>query len=120
MYPGEFSIQEANRPMPTVPAILNVQQREHLEKNTELNSDRSPSNANNESTKTVVPDGLSGALVSNNSDVLKNEKNYNDCSLFSYDSVSCPIMARENGRYSNDYMERFNGYATRPACALGL
>ena len=73
MFPGEFSVQEANRPMPTVPSILNVQQREHLEKNSEFNSDRAPSNANNESAKSVVPEGLNGALVSNSSEVLKNE-----------------------------------------------
>lgn len=73
MFPGEFSIQEANRPMPTVPSILNVQQREHLEKNSEFNSDRSPSNSNNESAKSVVPAGLNGSLVSNTPDVLKNE-----------------------------------------------
>jgi len=73
MFPGEFSVQEANHPMPTVPSILNVQQREHLEKNSEFNSDRSPSNANNESSKTVVPAGLNGALVSNSSEILKNE-----------------------------------------------
>lgn len=73
MYPGEFSVQEANRPMPTVPSILNVQQREHLEKNSEFNSDRSPSNVNTESAKSIVPEGLNGALVSNSSEVLKNE-----------------------------------------------
>lgn len=73
MYPGEFSVQEANRPMPTVPSLLNVQQREQLEKNSDLISDRAPSNANNESAKSVVPAGLNGALVSNNSEVLKSE-----------------------------------------------
>lgn len=73
MFPGEFSVQEANRPMPTVPSILNVQQREQLEKNSEFNSDRSPGNAQNESAKTVVPEGLNGSLVSNSSEVLKNE-----------------------------------------------
>jgi hypothetical protein len=73
MYPGEFSVQEANRPMPTVPSLLNVQQREHLEKNSEFNSDRSPSNANNEASKSVVPAGLNGSLVSNSPEVLKNE-----------------------------------------------
>lgn len=73
MYPGEFSVMEANRPMPTVPALLNVQQREQLEKNSEMNADRAPSNASAEVSKSVVPEGLSGQLVSNNSEVLKNE-----------------------------------------------
>lgn len=73
MYPGEFSVMEANRPMPTVPALLNVQQREQLEKNSEMNADRTPGNASAESAKSVVPEGLSGQLVSNNSEVLKTE-----------------------------------------------
>ncbi len=73
MFPGEFSVQEPNRPMPTVPSLLNVQQREQLEKNSDFNSERSPGNAQNESAKSVVPDGLRGALVSNSTEVLKSE-----------------------------------------------
>jgi len=73
MYPGEFSVMEANRPMPTVPALLNVQQREQLEKNTEMNADRAPGNASAEAAKSIVPEGLSGQLVSNNSEILKSE-----------------------------------------------
>lgn len=73
MYPGEFSVMEANRPMPTVPALLNVQQREKLEKNVEMNSDRTPSNATTEVSKSIVPAGLSGTQVSNNSEILKTE-----------------------------------------------
>lgn len=73
MYPGEFSVQEANRPMPTVPSLLNIQQREHLEKNKDFNSDRSPGNTSVEASKSVVPEGLSGAIVSNNTEALKNE-----------------------------------------------
>jgi hypothetical protein len=73
IYPGEFSVMEANRPLPTVPSLLNVQQKENLEKNQEFNSDRSPSNAGTDSAKSVVPAGLNGQVVSNSSDTLKNE-----------------------------------------------
>lgn len=73
MFPGEFSVMEANRPMPTVPSLLNVQQREKLEKNQDFSSDRTPSNAGNESAKSVVPAGLNGQVVSNPGEVLKSE-----------------------------------------------
>lgn len=73
MFPGEFSVMEANRPMPTVPSLLNVQQREKLENNTDFSSDRTPSSASTEPAKSVVPAGLSGQQVSNSSEVLKNE-----------------------------------------------
>ncbi len=73
MFPGEFSVMEANRTMPTVPSLLNVQQREKLENNAEFAADRTPSSANAEPAKSVVPEGLNGQLVSNNSEVLKNE-----------------------------------------------
>lgn len=74
MHPGEFSVVERNRPEPTVPSLLNIQQRESLEKNTNFESDRAPGNSGNESaSKSVVPAGLSGQLVSNDSPALKNE-----------------------------------------------
>ncbi len=73
IFPGEFSVMEANKPMPTVPSLLNVQQREQLEKNKDMESDRAPSNAASEPGKSVVPEGLSGQAVSNSSDSLKSE-----------------------------------------------
>lgn len=73
MFPGEFSVMEANRPMPTVPSLLNVQQREKLEKNQDFSADRTPSNASNEPAKSVVPAGLNGQQVSNSGEVLKSE-----------------------------------------------
>ena len=74
IYPGEFSVMESGRPLPTVPALLNVQQREQLEKNSEFDSNRTPSNTSETgSTKTVVPEGLSGQQVSNTADTLKTE-----------------------------------------------
>jgi hypothetical protein len=70
--PGEFSVVEQGRSQPTVPAVLNVQQREALETNVNFESDRSPSSeVKEDSAKSVVPEGLSGESVSNNSETLK-------------------------------------------------
>lgn len=74
MFPGEFSVMDRERTMPTVPALLNIQQREKLESNKDFNADRSPSNSTgNESVKSVVPGGLTGEAVANNSEILKTE-----------------------------------------------
>lgn len=74
MFPGEFSVVEANRTMPTVPALLNIQQREKLEKSLEGSpADRAPNNVPSEVSKSVVPAGLNGNIVSNSTEVLKNE-----------------------------------------------
>jgi hypothetical protein len=73
IFPGEFSVMEGNKPMPTVPSLLNNQQFEKLEKNEELGSDRSPGNTEKDVSKSVVPKGLSGEVVSNNPKVLKEE-----------------------------------------------
>lgn len=73
MFPGEFSVMEGNKPMPTVPSLLNNQQFEKLEKNKELGSDRSPGNTEKDVSKSVVPPGLSGEVVSNNPKILKDE-----------------------------------------------
>lgn len=73
MFPGEFSVVEMNH-IPTVPSLLNVHQREQMEKNDSFDTDRGPSNSGKEeSTKSVVPEGLSGDLVVNNSDTIKKE-----------------------------------------------
>lgn len=73
MFPGEFSVVEVNR-IPTVPSLLNIQQREHMEKNDSFDSDRGPGNEGKDvSSKSVVPEGLSGDLVVNNSDTIKKE-----------------------------------------------
>lgn len=107
MYPGEFSVQEANRPMPTVPSLLNVQQRERLEKNSEFNSDRSPGNAQNESVKSVVPAGLNGNLVSNSSDVLKKE--VGSIESVSTDKVSTQKNVDPAGYVKGDELKPANG-----------
>lgn len=74
IYPGEFSVVERDRPNPTVPSILNLEQRESLEKNKEFGTERAPdSTTSTDDKKTVVPGGLSGQAVSNNVDILKKE-----------------------------------------------
>lgn len=72
--PGEFSVADKVHPLPTVPAVLNVGQREALEKNKTFEADRSPGNsANKAPERSIVPPGLSGEQVSNNSSTLKTE-----------------------------------------------
>lgn len=72
--PGEFSVVQADHPQPTIPSVMNVQQREILEKNVNMESvDRAPSNTTPEVSKSVVPEGLSGEAVSNSSENLKSE-----------------------------------------------
>ncbi len=74
LFPGEFSVVENSRSIPTVPALLNIHQRENLEKNGNFESDRAPSSSPNQDTKSsVVPEGLSGQVVSNDNSALKNE-----------------------------------------------
>lgn len=74
LFPGEFSVVERERGQPTVPSLLNVQQRETLEKNENFESERGPSNSGNETAaKSVVPEGLNGQVVSNDGEALKQE-----------------------------------------------
>jgi hypothetical protein len=74
LFPGEFSVVDADRQVPTVPALLNVQQRETLERNESFEPDRSPGNSGaSEASKSVVPPGLSGTTVGNDAAVLKRE-----------------------------------------------
>lgn len=107
MYPGEFSVQEANRPMPTVPSLLNVQQREQLEKNTDFNSDRTPGNAQSESAKSIVPEGLSGQLVSNSTEVLKNE--VSQISSIETSQSQSPSSTNAEGFLKGDQLKPANG-----------
>lgn len=109
MFPGEFSVMEINRPMPTVPSLINIQQKEHLEKNSEFNSDRTPSNAANESTKTVVPEGLSGSTVSNNNDVLKSEVSQVEASAAAPAKRMTPSSSDPEGYVKGDLVKPANG-----------
>lgn len=72
MFPGEFSVVERERPQPTIPSLMNIQQREALENNDGLNA-RTPSSTREEVKHTVVPLGLDGKVVSNDSQTLKAE-----------------------------------------------
>lgn len=72
--PGEFSVADKIHPMPTVPAVLNVNQREALEKNETFDSDRTPGNSSAKiNEKSVVPPGLTGEAVANDTAALKTE-----------------------------------------------
>lgn len=71
--PGEFSVVDRERTLPTLPARLNIHQLEVLEKNQSFDAERTPSNAGNQVTKSVVPPGLNGQHVSNNTEALKKE-----------------------------------------------
>jgi hypothetical protein len=72
--PGEFSVADRIHPLPTVPAVLNVNQREALEKNAHFDSNRTPGNSSAKAPeRSIVPPGLSGQAVSNDVSTLKNE-----------------------------------------------
>lgn len=71
LVPGEFSVVELRRE-PTVPAILNPQQREKMEKNDTFD-DKVSKEHKEKPHKSVVPEGLSGEVVSSESKVLKHE-----------------------------------------------
>lgn len=108
MHPGEFSVMEANRPEPTDPSRLNVQQLEALEKNTDFGSDRSPSHASSEPKQSVVPAGLSGQSVSNTSSALKTEV-AQVASNPATESASTQSSADPNGYVSGDSVKPANG-----------
>jgi hypothetical protein len=75
LQPKDFSVMDSTRTMPTVPARLNPEQLDALQKSEGTSTDeRKPSNASPDHvTKSVVPEGLSGSTVSNNTATLKAE-----------------------------------------------
>lgn len=100
--PGEFSVADRVHPMPTVPAVLNVNQREALEKNETFDSDRTPGNSSTKlNDKSIVPPGLTGESVSNDTATLKNE----------IASVQAPTANAESaqGYASGDSIKPTNG-----------
>lgn len=103
--PGEFSVVERDRPQPTVPAVLNVKQREVLESNQDFQTGRTPSQAGNETVKSVVPEGLSGQSVSNESDTLKNELTQ----VSNVEVVSSSSSENAAGTVSGDVVKPANG-----------
>jgi hypothetical protein len=108
MHPGEFSVVEQARSRPTEPAFLNIEQREVLEKNDNFDSDRNPSNSNAQKvdSKSVVPEGLSGAVVSNNSESIKSEVASNDGSSA---AKSVPSSSDPNGYIKGEKLKPANG-----------
>jgi hypothetical protein len=73
VFPGQFSVV-MERLNPTIPSYLNKQQLEALEKNDGSESNRNPDSGNQSAaSKSVVPQGLSGAVVSNDQDTIKSE-----------------------------------------------
>jgi hypothetical protein len=80
MQPGEFSVLDSKNPHPTLPAKLNVQQHEALQKNVTFDK-RSPGNEESDSSKnSVVPGGLSSVVVSNDSSALASNASGTDTS----------------------------------------
>lgn len=71
LHPGEFSVVDQNQVAPTIPSKLNVHQLEKLEKNVTFTHRNPGSSENEEGKKSVVPAGLNGQLVSNESSSLK-------------------------------------------------
>lgn len=103
--PGEFSVVEADRFQPTVPAVLNVKQRETLESNTTFESGRNPSSQAKE-TRSIVPDGLSGQEVSNPSDALKKEvANIAPAHV----TATSPVVSNASGFVAGDTIKPANG-----------
>lgn len=70
IYPQDFSVVDPSRSMPTVPARLNVQQFEKLEKNNDMVEDKTTQQSQ---ARSIVPAGLSGQQVSNTSNSIKSE-----------------------------------------------
>jgi hypothetical protein len=105
IHPGEFSVADQIHPLPTVPSVLNVQQREALEKNQNFSSDRTPGNSSaSVSEKSIVPPGLSGHIVSNDTSTLKSE-----ISSVATAPVQPPKMADAQGFVTADSIKPTNG-----------
>lgn len=71
IFPGEFSVQDAQRSSPTVPSLLNVGQLERLEQNDTFSVDRAPSSAAALPSASLVPPGLSGTVAANTNESIQ-------------------------------------------------
>ncbi len=104
--PGEFSVVEQGRSQPTIPSVLNLEQRDALETNVNFESDRAPSSEAKEDTaKSMVPEGLSGESVSNNSEILKTEIE----KVSSVEQPKAPSTTDAGGFVSGDVVKPANG-----------
>lgn len=109
LFPGEFSVMERGRTQPTVPSLLNVRQREAMEKNESFESDRGPSNTGNVTeTKSVVPEGLNGQVVSNSGETLKKEVDLLNPSTTNR-LASVPSSSNPDGYVAGDKVKPANG-----------
>lgn len=109
MHPGEFSVVDQHRSTPTIPSVLNVQQREALEKNDSFDK-RAPSNvASDEAKKSVVPVGLSGSVVSNESSALKNEVAQVAGAPSAPEQTQNSVTANAEGFVNGDQVKPANG-----------
>jgi hypothetical protein len=71
---GEFSVlHDGVNNQPASPSLLNILQKELLARNIELNKNSSPFNSDFPASNLIVPEGLSGKLVSNDFEVLNSE-----------------------------------------------
>ncbi len=71
IFPGEFSVMDPAKSMPTVPSLLNVNQLEKLEKNIEFTTGRTPDSSAQENTsRSIVPPGLSGSVIASSNTAL--------------------------------------------------
>lgn len=107
MHPGEFSVMEMNRIEPTVPALLNIQQINNLERNKEFDTNRNPSNAANEPAKSIVPAGLSGQQVSNTSGTLQNQ--VSQVAPNTAPQTQTPASSDPNGYVKENHIKPANG-----------
>jgi hypothetical protein len=106
MQPGEFSVMDGSRPFPTEPALLNIKQIEKLEKNETFDTDRNPSAAKVDSgTGTVVPGGLDGKAVSNNSGTINQEV----AKVGVLDSAKTASSSNAEGFVNGDKVKPANG-----------
>lgn len=104
MFPGEFSVVEKDRPQPTIPSLMNIQQREALETNDGLTS-RTPSNTKEEIKNSVVPAGLDGKIVSNDSSILKDEVRQ----IAAREDKALPSSADPDGYIKGNLIKPANG-----------
>lgn len=74
LFPGEFSAV-GEKGDPTIPALLNVQQREKLEKNVSFQKN---DKAISKTQRSIVPGGLSGSIVASRPSLNLHKKNGDD------------------------------------------
>jgi len=105
MLPGEFSVVDSVRNTPTIPALINIEQKENLEKNKEFEVDLTPKSSEESVIKSVVPQGLDGKTVSNSPDELKKELSGKNQDVINLQN----IKSDPNGFISGNSVKPANG-----------